>query len=314
MAQVPATPKALRWRRLSVARVLGPKAALRGARLVQSEREALNLRDAAPVTAPPADPAITFLLPLVGRHHVRDWAEVSARLSDTLASFRGQSDPDWQALITGQDAPDLPPEIANDPRIRFLPFNEPVEGNDKWAKLGRLCAALPDHVTRDGYVMPFDADDILARDAVKGMRAGGAVGGYVVESGLVRDWATGETASTRPQSLLHPFQRAFWKLCGSCAAFRWRPSDGPGFLAALTAHEHRMFPYLAALAGRPLRPLRDPTVLYVVNHGENFGARRGRVSFKTRFVARYALPPGPERDAALARFDQNAAPKEKDPT
>ena len=37
-----------------------------------------------------------------------------------------------------------------------------------------------------------------------------------------------------------------------------------------------------------------PAVLYLINHGENFGVRRGRVSFKTRFVARHAIR---DRDA-----------------
>jgi hypothetical protein len=40
-------------------------------------------------------------------------------------------------------------------------------------------------------------------------------------------------------------------------------------------------------------------VLYVLNHGENFGARRGRVSFKTRFVERFRIE-DPDLLAAIA--------------
>jgi hypothetical protein len=67
----------------------------------------------------------------------------------------------------------------------------------------------------------------------------------------------------------------------------------------MTSHEHRMFPYLARLAGHSLAPLSRPSVLYVLNHGENFGVRRGRVGFKTRFVERFAVD-DPETLAGIA--------------
>jgi hypothetical protein len=66
-------------------------------------------------------------------------------------------------------------------------------------------------------------------------------------------------------------------------------TESAAFLRAMTQHEHRMFPYLAKLAGLRPAPLEPPSVLYVLNHGENFGARRGRVGFKTRFVKRFAV-------------------------
>lgn len=67
----------------------------------------------------------------------------------------------------------------------------------------------------------------------------------------------------------------------------------------MSQHEHRMFPYLARLAGRPLTALQAPRVLYLLNHGENFGARRGRVSFKTRFVQRFRVTDDAEIRAAF---------------
>jgi hypothetical protein len=86
-------------------------------------------------------------------------------------------------------------------------------------------------------------------------------------------------------------RKPFWKLCGSCCAVRFDPEQAGAlpFLREMTQHEHRMFPYLAKLAGRRLTPLPRPSVLYVLNHGENFGARRGRVSFKARFVERFRI-------------------------
>ncbi|SIN83169.1 hypothetical protein [Vannielia litorea] len=290
MAQAPATPK---WKRaaLRAAAALSPALA-RALGPAPSEQAALARR-AQPLAAPTA-PEVVFLIPLVGRHHVGDWATVEARLSETLASLAAQTDSRWRALVCGQDAPALP----DDPRIIFLPFTEAVEGNDKWRKLAALCRALPDHGPEDGYVMPFDADDLLARGAVAEMLTRRMPGGYLVQDGWLMNVGTGTFARAARRSLAQPGQKPFWKLCGSCAAFRCTRDPGDAaFLEALTAHEHRMFPYLAALAGRPLAPLHAPAALYILNHGENFGARRGRVSFKARFVERFAV--GSEEEARI---------------
>ncbi|EAR49995.1 hypothetical protein OG2516_07330 [Oceanicola granulosus HTCC2516] len=293
MSQAPATPKSARARRLLTAALRGPEAALRTGAPGPAEAAALRLRAARPARAPePAE--VVFLVPLVGRHHVGDWEAVSARLARTLASFAAQTDGRWQALVCGQDRPD----IALDGRVTFLPFSDEIAGNDKWDKLARLCAALPEAAPQ-GYAMPFDADDLLHPGAVAEMRARRAAGGYLVETGYVRDVARGRIALAGPRRPGAPLRKPFWKLCGSCAAFAFAgaPED-TAFLAAATRHEHRMFPYLARLAGRPLSALSRPSVLYELNHGENFGARRGRVSFKTGFVERYRID-DPDRLAGI---------------
>ncbi len=247
----------------------------------------------------PESPQVVFLLPLVGQHHVTDWDGVSARLVRTLESFLRQSSPTWRAVICGQTKPE---RLPADDRIQWLPFPEKVDGNDKWRKLAALSAALPECGISQGYAMPFDADDLLAPHVVEEMLQTRATGGYLVERGYVHDASTGGWAETHPQSLVAPGQKAFWKLCGSCAAFAFdlsRSSEDAAFIGAITAHEHRMFPYLARLAGRPLSALSPGAALYILNHGDNFGARRGRTSFKTRYVARFALN-DPHREAELA--------------
>lgn len=288
MAQIPATPKTRRWALSLWARLIGPERLAKTANLQASEQAALALRAKGPA-APPQDPTLTFLIPLVGKHHVKDWAGVSQRLAATLSSFTHQDASNWRVLICGQDRPDLPDALIQDARITILPFTTPVEGNDKWAKLRVLCEALPEHVQSDGYVMPFDADDLLAPGQIRAILRSGSVGGSLVSTGYVMDQENSRIALAGPPTLAMPRRKPFWKLCGSCAALRYRPQDGTAFIMELTQHEHRMFPYLAALAGRSLRPLADPAALYVLNHGDNFGARRGRVSSKTRFVERYAL-------------------------
>jgi hypothetical protein len=293
LAQAPATPKAKRAV-LRVAAAISPAMALR-LRPQPSEAAALAAR-----TRPrgrPDRPAVVFLIPLVGRHHVSDWDAVSARLARTLASLARQTAPSWRALVCGQDAPEgLPP----DDRVRLLSFAARATGNDKWAKLAALARALPEAGVEAGYAMPFDADDLLARYSVEEMVTRRARGGYLVTRGYVQDAGAGLWAEARPRTLATPGQKAFWKLCGSCAAFAFdlgENADDAALIGAITAHEHRMFPYLARLAGRPLTPLRAGAALYIVNHGENFGVRRGRVGFKTRFVRRFRIT-DPERIAA----------------
>lgn len=301
MSQAPATPKGRRRALLTLAALLGPRAVMDRPGLAASERAALRLRAARPAT-PPERPETVFLIPLVGRAQVGDWDAVTGRLARTVASFRRQ-DGAWRALVCGQDRPDLGPDIGSDPRLRFLPFERRVDGNDKWEKLADLCAALPGLGVPQGYAMPFDADDLLRPGTVAEMAARRAPGGYLARTGFVRDVSTGTVALAGPPGVAAPLRKPFWKLCGSCAAFAFdfrADTFDAEFLAAATAHEHRMFPYLSRLAGRPLAPLSRPSVLYELNHGENFGARRGRVGFKTRFVERFALR-DPAAEAEIAR-------------
>ncbi len=288
MAQVPATPKLRRALIRLATATLGPDWTVRKLAIQRSETAALERRAHAP-TGPVEMPEVVFLVPLVGRHHVDDWNKVEARLADTVKSFRQQSSGRWQAVICGQNRPE---SVSFDERLHFLPFTTMLKGNDKWAKLERLCHALPDLGLSSGYAMPFDADDLLAPHAVAEMVERRTRGGYLVTHGWVMDAVSREIGLCAPQSLTHPGRKAFWKMCGSCAAFHFdfsRDRHDADYLAAITGHEHRMFPYLAALAARPLAPLRQEAVLYIVNHGENFGKRRGRVGFKTRYVKRFPV-------------------------
>ncbi|MBM7068174.1 hypothetical protein [Actibacterium sp. 188UL27-1] len=299
MAQAPATPKFQRVVKSLIAAGLGPGQVAKWSTLAASETAALHRR-AVPL-ARPRTPVLVCLIPLVGRHQIANWSAVQSRLSQTIASLRAQTNPNWRAVICGQDRPDL----SFDDQVTFLPFTETVEGNDKWNKLAALAAHLPTLGLIHGYAMPFDADDLLACDTVAEMTNRRSTTGYLIEKGYVLDASTGDIAETAPQSITQPGQKAFWKLCGSCAAFRFDFSENQGdaaFIGAVTAHEHRMFPYLARLANRPLETLRKPAVLYIINHGQNFGARRGRTSFKTRYVQRFKTTDQKMQQGLAARF------------
>ena len=286
MQQAPATPKIKRWRNLGLAR-LGILKADQNASLQPSERLALMVRGEKRARQSTAS-QVVFLLPLVRREHVSDWSLVEDNLLKTLMSFVNQSDPNWIAIICGQDRPSLP----NDKRIHFLPFDQPITGNDKWAKLAKLVEYFPKLARPSGYVMTFDADDLAHRDLVKQYLSIQHPNGYIIEHGIVHDIAADLYGQAGRPNLLNPLRKPFWKLCGSCAAFRYDPNE-PKLLRRLiteiTQHEHRMFPYLAKLAGRSLCSLQNSMIMYEFNHGQNFGLRRKRGSFKSRFIKRYRI-------------------------
>lgn len=294
--QAPAVPK---WRRLALrlAARLGRADVVDRLKPIPSETAALALRGALAARVPPLRKQVVFLIPLVGPDNVGDWSAVTARLSATIRCMQAQNDPHWQAIICCQVRPDLP----DDRRIHFLPFEDPTPGNDKWRKLAALYGQLDRLDTGPCYVMSFDADDLMRQGLVKEILRRQAPGGYIVQSGLVMDDATGVIALADQPTMKLPTRKPFWKLCGSCAALAHDPDlpESARFLQAMTQHEHRMFPYLARLAGRTLSPISFPSVLYVLNHGENFGARRGRVSFKTKFVERFRID-DPEELARIA--------------
>lgn len=292
MAQAPATPKLRRW----MIGLLAPLGLAKLLPLAPAEQAAITLRTARNILKKKEQ--VTFLIPLVGAHHVSDWQAVCTRLQGTLDSLQAQTNPNWRAVICCQDMPALP----DDPRIQALPFQDPMTGNDKWRKLSALYTWLENNSDRFGYVMSFDADDLLHDEAVAEMLERQEPG-YLVQSGYVMDHALSDYALAKPQSVAQPGQKAFWKLCGSCCALPHDPDmpESSDFMQKMTQHEHRMFPYLASLSGTRLADFSQPSVLYILNHGENFGARRGRVSFKTRFVQRFKLTL-PE---ALAAIDEH---------
>ena len=286
MQQAPATPKIKRWRNLGLAQ-LGILKADQNASLQPSERLALMVRGEKRARQSTAS-QVVFLLPLVRRKQVSDWSLVEDNLLKTLMSFVNQSDPNWIAIICGQDRPSLP----IDERIHFLPFDQPITGNDKWAKLAKLVEYFPKLARPSGYVMTFDADDLAHRDLVKQYLSIQHPNGYLIEHGIVHDIEADLYGQAGRPNLLNPLRKPFWKLCGSCAAFRYDPNEPKllhRLITELTQHEHRMFPYLAKLAGRSLCSLQNTMIMYEFNHGQNFGLRRNRGSFKSRFIKWYRI-------------------------
>ena len=286
MQQVSATNKTRRWYNLTLAHfgILRPGLSRS---LKTSEHFALELRHKKRTSASQAS-QVVFLLPLVRRSQATDWSLVEKNLNKTLKCFLKQTNPNWVAIICGQDKPNIP----YDRRIHFLQFKTSTTGNDKWAKLEELVNYFPKVAQPSGYVMTFDADDLAHRDLVQIFLTIQHPNGYLIDHGIIHDIATGTFGQAGRPTLHKPLRKPFWKLCGSCATFRYDPNEHKilqNFIRATIQHEHRMFPYLASLAGRPLHRLKENLVIYELNHGENFGRRRKRGNYKSRFAERFKI-------------------------
>lgn len=262
--------------------------------LSEAETAALAMRNEGAAAGAPQ--SVWFIVPVVGRKLIEDWQAVEARLRAAVDSLQRQTDGRWRALVCCEDVPDLP---WSD-KLRHLPFVKHGDGFDKWDKLRALVAEVHKDPQAQGYLMPLDADDLVHPDLVARLLTEAAPNGYLMQSGFMFDAGAQKLAIARPRSLMRPRQKAFWKLCGSCAAFPLdtaSPASLP-FLQGVVSYEHRMFEYLARLASRPLRPVPEPLVTYMTNHGNNFSRLRGRGGFKARLIARYAVTD----PAMLARF------------
>ena len=286
MQQVPATTKTRRWWNLTLATlgILRPSFS-RG--LKASEYFALKLRGKKRSNISRAS-QVVFLLPLVKREQVNDWFLVESNLNKTLKCFLRQTNPNWIAIICGHEKPNIP----NDKRIHFLEFKTATSGNDKWAKLAELVNFFPKVAQPSGYVMTFDADDLAHCDLVKIFLKNQHPNGYLIDHGIIHDIAAGNFGQAGTPTICSPLRKPFWKLCGSCATFRYDQNEHKllqDFIRATSQHEHRMFPYLASLAGRPLHKLGENLVIYEFNHGENFGLRRKRGKFKSQFAKRFKI-------------------------
>ncbi|MEN8893870.1 glycosyltransferase family A protein [Planktotalea arctica] len=253
--------------------------------LNKAEHAALALKTH--LTSAKGNPITTFAIPLVGAHQVSDWAVIEETLERSLRALIAQSDPNWRAVICSQTRPDA---ITLDPRITHLPFDQNIDGHDKVAKLQSLARHCLTDTAKPGFFMPLDGDDLLHRDFTIDLHAQPDKGllvcaGYMVNAG------TGHVAETQNRSLRALGQKPFWKFCGSCMALPvgGAPAAETAFFQALAEHEHRLYPYLAELAGFTLERSTAARALYVINHGENFESRRGRGGFKQRFIERFTV-------------------------
>jgi hypothetical protein len=231
----------------------------------------------------PRAAVVHFAIPLISRRRANDWAQVGANLAVTLASLARQTDPRWRAVICGQDRPDTLPD---DPRVTFLPCDISDRFNDQLEKGEALTRDLARRETGAGYYFKLDADDILHPGLVAHILADDNGQGYLIDKGYILDRqhlaATGEL---RMAELVPPRRsHAFFEQCGSCAAFWYDFSRGADFVSLLDKRgSHVELERNLRDFGFRIERVPFPAGIYVMNHGENMRARRGKLSKKMHF-------------------------------
>ena len=220
------------------------------------------------------DLKFVFVIPVVSKKMAKVWGAVCQLLNDTLSALIAQSNPNWTAILCGQDKPE---GLLNDPRIRFIAFKEdPVRDNrpDMFDKMRQLVHHVATLDPSDGYIFKFDQDDILHNDAVEYMLNTRDPNGYIINKGfmLAPDGLHGRYLEPR-----NPFRFDFLAdtlaaSCGSCMAcyYDTRPGGiGFGLFDAIAYQSHGWFEHLAILLGRPLNKVPFPAIVYNILHGNN---------------------------------------------
>ncbi|MGR3435721.1 MAG: hypothetical protein ACU0CO_12665 [Shimia sp.] len=243
-----------------------------------------------PRRASPADPGpgawpraseVLFLVPLIARAKVGDWARIEANLARTLGTLIRQTDPRWRAVICCHDVPALP----RDPRIDVLSIDRPLDGDDKWAKLTAILRHRDPGP--DTLLFPLDADDLLHPGLVAHMlRHPGD--GWLVTQGYSMDARTGRLGRHGDPGPAHPRINPLWHACGSAGAVRRVADDIAATRQMLVRHFE--MPTMAAAHGQRLRPLPFPGAIYLVAHGENMESAAGREADKLRYIEVNAVP------------------------
>ncbi|SPJ24893.1 hypothetical protein [Palleronia abyssalis] len=233
-------------------------------------------------------PHVLFCIPVIARSLTADWSVVERCLDRTFGSLIAQTDPAWRAVVCGHEVPRLP----NDPRIRGMAIDRPLDGDDKWAK---ITAILNDEPEDDAFLFALDADDLLVPQLVAHIRSEPA-DGWLITDGWSLDARTGALGRHGAPTPDHPKRAPFYKVCGSAGAVRRVKGDLKATRQMMVRHFD--LPETAPRYGQTLRPIPFPAAAYLVAHGENQESRSGREGDKLRYIAANPVSPA---EAAEAR-------------
>lgn len=231
------------------------------------------------------DALITVAVPLISRTASGNWERVVSCLETTLRSILAQTNPRWELILCGQDKPATLPQ---DPRISFLLFptdKGSPQVNDKYLKIPYILQQFAASPARDGYFFILDADDIIHPELFDYMLSCGERGGYIIDKGYMLDAASGHLAWMGPADELHPNATAFYLHCGSCSAIRldrrrWKNWQAPIRMRG----QHQWQLRNLQCFGLRLAAVPFHAAIYIVNHGENAQARKGKIQNKLSYV------------------------------
>ena len=239
----------------------------------------------------PAEERSPFLLgiviPLKSKSTARSWAEVENRLRVTVASMRGQSSPQFAAVIVGHERPDL--ADINLPNLSFIPLDVPPppreadlleqrRDNSRKKALGmrHLLAGHP--IT---HWLNLDADDLLHEHFVETLSRMAPFDMAVVRNGY----------AYYPSLNRYRCLDGIDRFCGSTAitSDRWWIAPGTPEGRFFGGLDHTRLTQLAALRGVPAQTYPGRGVAYTMGHGDNLYrtlGRRARVWLESRLLSR----------------------------
>ena len=213
---------------------------------------------------------IIFSIPLSGERSEQQWEITQRRLAGTLASLANQSDPDWRAVITGHERPEI--SALSDTRVTFLNarFDKPADKTEFTRDKSRKQKSNYKWIAERGGcdVVMSDADDLFHRDFVAFIREQNHPNGHSIHSGYVFDCSSGHL-STIPGA----WRNKFHLICGSSAVLRLEPVEMQGAdcrLNKLKPHD-AIFENSEAI-GRSLNVIEWPAVIYVLGGLESVSA------------------------------------------
>lgn len=223
---------------------------------------------------PDAAPLIVVMIPLVGKARAKDWEAVCRVLEDTLDALRAQSYQNYEVLLCSQDRPDNFPQQKGYHFISAPPHHAAETVSDQGLKVRLMSAYAGETFDRFSYVLHLDADDLPHPDLFRYVVENNNGRGYLIEQGYMLD---------APSGRLGLFGRDIGgtqdlcEHCGSCALFAvdWGKQAFPASYMRLIGNGHRKYAERAARLGFPLDPIPFPSMLYVVNHGDNMQIRKG---------------------------------------
>jgi hypothetical protein len=207
-----------------------------------------------------------FVIPLVSKAAANDWGLSSRLCRRTLEALIRQTNPNWCAVVIGNDCPLFWPE---DPRIRFVSCDFPIPKTNEGryldqknkVKLGLI------EIRKDSPIfgMRLDADDLVSKKLVDYAEINSAENGWIFSKGYVH-----------PEGSTRLIYR--WNLhmrCASTHVVKFIESDFPESMespddAYLSDFwQHQRLTETLGKVGRSLEFMPWPAVIYVVGHASS---------------------------------------------
>jgi hypothetical protein len=221
-----------------------------------------------------------FIIPLKSKIVSTDWTVTCGLLDQTLKSLKNQTSQDFVVIVVGHEKPDLSIEWNQQYQFASSPFTlaslkikpgteihsylDINYNTDKLQKLAVglqiLALACPD------YYMMLDADDILHKEFVSYVGNTKAANGYIARLGY--EYYLKQRKLIASENL--------HKICGSTTVIHHshmlvpQTLDEAGVGSMIWSKiSHADMEDVFLRSGTPLQPMPFPSVLYVLNHGQN---------------------------------------------